>query len=63
MNVVKRGKKRQLSPRSGVLRQAVAHAVERYSDARVREFEQGNRNTTAENAQVTKALKRRQPQT
>jgi antitoxin PrlF len=42
-----------------VLRPAAVVPVEIYSDARVREFEEANRASAAENARVAKALKRR----
>jgi AbrB family looped-hinge helix DNA binding protein len=42
-----------------VLRPAAVVPVEVYSDARVREFEEANRGSAAENARVAKALKRR----
>jgi len=42
-----------------VLRPAAVVPVEVYSDARVREFEEANRSSAAENARVAKALKRR----
>ena len=42
-----------------VLRPAAVVPVEIYSDARVREFEEANRSSAAENARVAKALKRR----
>ena len=42
-----------------VLRPAAVVPVEVYSDARVREFEDANRSSAAENARVAKALKRR----
>ncbi|MGH6885209.1 MAG: AbrB/MazE/SpoVT family DNA-binding domain-containing protein [Geminicoccales bacterium] len=82
MEIVKLGKKGQLSLPAGVLRKlglqgsatllveatedgavllrpAAVYPVELYSDARVREFEQANRSTAAENVRVAKALKRR----
>lgn len=42
-----------------VLRPAAVVPVEIYSDARVRDFEEANRASAAENARVAKALKRR----
>ena len=42
-----------------ILRPAAVVPVEIYSDARVREFEEANRGSAAENARVVKALKRR----
>ncbi len=42
-----------------LLRPAAVVPVEIYSDARVREFEEANRSSAAENARVAKALKRR----
>jgi AbrB family looped-hinge helix DNA binding protein len=82
MDIVRLGKKGQVSLPAGVLRKlglrgsatliveatddgavllrpAAVYPVELYSDARVREFEQANRSTAAENARVAKALKRR----
>jgi len=82
MDIVRLGKKGQLSLPAGVLRKlglqgsatllveatddgavllrpAAVYPVEHYSDARVREFEQANRSTAAENARVAKVLKRR----
>lgn len=82
MDIVRLGKKGQVSLPAGVLRKlgllgsatllveamddgtvvlrpAAVYPVEVYSDARVREFEAGNRATAAESARVAKALKRR----
>ena len=82
MEVVKLGKKGQLSLPAAVLRKlglqgaatllveatddgavllrpAAVYPVELYSDARLREFEQANRGSAAENARVAKTLKRR----
>lgn len=42
-----------------LLRPAAVVPVEIYSDARVREFDEANRSSAAENARVAKALKRR----
>lgn len=42
-----------------ILRPAAVVPVEIYSDARVREFEEGNRATAAESARVARTLKRR----
>ena len=82
MDIVRLGKKGQVSLPAGVLRKlglqgsatllveatddgavllrpAAVYPVELYSDARLRDFEQANRSTAAENARVAKALKRR----
>ena len=81
MDIVRLGKKGQLSLPAGVLRKlglqgaaatllvestedggvllrpAAVYPVEHYSDTRVREFEQANRSTAAEDARVVKTLK------
>ena len=81
MDIVKLGKKGQLSLPAGVLRKlglegaatlmveatddgavilrpAGVYPIELYSDARVKEFERGNRLPAAESARIAKAIKR-----
>ena len=85
MDIVRLGKKGQLSLPAGVLRKlglqgaaatllvestedgavllrpAAVYPVEHYSDARLREFEQANHSTAAEDARVVKTLKALKP--
>ena len=60
MDVIRLGKKGQLSlPAAVVLRAAAVYPVEVYTEARLKEFEESHRTTAAEAARVRKALARR----